>query len=131
MRSGAHRAVFVYGTAQDTVNFFDSSGDDVFYGLPAYGLMNSSGGGTSQAVGFGRVNATSSAGGNDQAYLYDSPGNDSIVVGGNSTILAVPGVVTQVKGFDTVFATRTKGTDTEHVAAHDFVYQQLGGWTDV
>ena len=39
LHSISNRMVYVYANAGDTANFFDSSGNDIFYGLPSYGYM--------------------------------------------------------------------------------------------
>ena len=129
--AGTVRADFVYGNSSDTVNFFTSSSNDEFVGEYPYSLMyfNSSSY-SKQAIGFGTVNATASAA-NTTAYLYDSPSNDAIVVGGTSATLTMPGVVIGVKGFSTVFAYRSTGSDTQHVTAHSFVFNAIGGWTSI
>lgn len=127
------RTNYVYGTSSGTANFFDSTGNDVFYGLPTYSYLSYNGAAyASQAIGFGHVYVTATTG-NDDAYLYDSPDNDSIVVGSTATTLnlATPSVMIQIQAFDRVFATRTVGNDTQHVTAHDMYFQSIGGWLGV
>lgn len=135
---GTKRTNNVFGAAGDTVNFFSSSSDDNFDGdvnntggsSKPYSLLLYGGGYSSEAIGFGKVNATASNK-NGNAYLYDSPSDDTLTIGGSTATLTVPGIVVKVQGYANVLATRSKGNDTQHVTAHDFVYQQIGGWTDV
>ena len=55
----------------------DSAGDDIFYGRPASALMLGPGF-YDNASGFKAVTASSTHGGGDAAYLYDSAGNDTL-----------------------------------------------------
>ncbi|NQT16107.1 MAG: hypothetical protein HQ582_25345, partial [Planctomycetes bacterium] len=73
---------YATGGGTDTANLKDSSNSrDIFIGKPTYGQLYDgktffSGDFYQAAVGFEQLNATATAGFNDQARLYDGPGHD-------------------------------------------------------
>lgn len=119
---------YVYGTAADTVNFFDSAGDDTFYGLSTYSVMTSIFY-WNEAIGFGTVNTTAVSG-NDTAFLYDARGVNQLNASGSNATLANSQVTISVSGFDRVSAIGGNGTDREHIGAIDFVFNKYGTWLD-
>ena len=63
----------------------------------------------SQAIGFTSVHAYAKAGGNDVAYMYDSPGNDTLTGKPTFARLVGDGFLTRAKFFDSVQAIATGG----------------------
>jgi uncharacterized protein GlcG (DUF336 family) len=64
----------------------------------------------------------------DVAGLYDSTGNDSIVVGGTDATLYTPTQTTVASGFDNVGGIRSTGVDDEILDARSFNYSKNAGW---
>src|SRR5262249_41662837 len=66
----------------------------------------------SQAVSFPNVQSVTVAGGpGDRAFLYDSPGNDTLVGAPTYVSLSGPGYSSTVTGFAQVTTTATTGAD--------------------
>jgi hypothetical protein len=97
-----------HGDASDTARFYDSNGDDRFYGRPTYSYLTGAGF-TNYAFDFGRAYGNASAGGTDRAYLYDSTGDDRFY--GRPTYSYITGsqFFNQANGFDFVYAYATAG----------------------
>jgi hypothetical protein len=77
MRAQGFDLVGAFGLGgEDTANFFDSAGHDVFTGTPKMAQMNFQNGVQTSAFGFSQMEATSHRG-NDEAILVGSQKNDS------------------------------------------------------
>src|SRR5262249_23707159 len=96
----------------DTATMTGSTGDDQFYGLPAYSVMKSATSNPNtywnEAIGFGVVNATASTG-MDIASLYDSAGNDTFTADNNGSKLVAGGATIQAAAFDVVYGLLLNG----------------------
>src|SRR5581483_6227707 len=91
---------YVYGSAGDTANFSDSSGNDEFDAVARYGYSIMSGTGYyNEAIGIGTVMATSSNGGADQANFYDTAGSDVFDATDDHSSLSGGGFLNQANGF--------------------------------
>jgi subtilisin family serine protease len=104
---GAHASRFENltmnaGGAGDTVQFFDSPGNDQFYADPASATFTGAGV-TNVAAGFGRVEAQAT-GGNDQALFEDSQYTDTFIASSTYAALIGPGFYNLVLGFDSTQA---------------------------
>lgn len=90
--------------ADDAAYFYDSPGNDTFYGQPAYGysLLYGSSGRFNEQIYFGSVFATSSNGGSDAANLYDGTGNDTFTALQGYSQMQANSVLTQAIGFASV-----------------------------
>ena len=86
---------YVFGTAADTANFQDTTGNDVFYGASSFSILAGSGR-VLEVIGVGTVNVTSTAG-SDVALFFDAGSNDTVQLGLTQT--------TQTTGSSTVTAT--------------------------
>ena len=86
--------VYVFGMPGDTATMNDTASDDVFYGVPAYSVMNNATTNPTtywhEAIGFGTVNAVATTG-TDNADLYDSSGNDTFTSNSTSSQMAGTG----------------------------------------
>ena len=78
-------SIQVNGHTSDTVEFFDSPGNDTYYayadyndsGQPSAGMYGSTAAYSNSASGFGTNIGYSTAGGSDTAYYFDSPQSDT------------------------------------------------------
>ena len=70
-----------------------------------------------EPIGFGHVNATSSAGGSDEAIFYDTAGNDTYNSSGSVSSMTTSSIVDQATGFATNYAFFSTGTDTANLHA--------------
>jgi hypothetical protein len=116
-------ATTITGTAADTANLTDATGNNRFYGHPTTSILINTDSGTSYtetANGFGTVNVISSSGG-DSAYLYDAAGANTFV--GYPTYATLTGSTYgyRVNAFPVVFAYQQSGTDTA------YLYDSAGG----
>ena len=125
----------IYGNANTTANFADSSGNDLFVGLPTYSQMSSLPGNPTtyfmQANGCGHVNATSSGEG-DIAALYDSSGNDTYTSNSSGSQMTASGYSVHVAGFPIAYGFLTAGgTDTANLSPNttttNYVYGTSSG----
>ena len=113
----------------DSALLEDSAGNAQFVGTDTYAHLASAGS-FNQVQGFATVNAIALAHG-DTAFLYDSPGNDALFGSGDRAALTMPGLTYNLFKFDVVVAMRSKGADTEHIDAINFIFSRLGGWVPV
>ena len=90
------------GGAGDTVQFFDSAGNDQFFADPTTAIFTGAGV-TNVATGFTRVEAHSS-GGNDQARFEDSQYTDTFIAASTYAALIGPGFYNLAFGFDRTWA---------------------------
>jgi hypothetical protein len=72
----------------------------------------------------------SGGGGRDTAYLFDSAGDDSLVVIGTIAKLTQPAVTVQVDSFAGLVAYATTGNDRYDFSAPSFVIALRGRWVD-
>ena len=118
---------YVFGVGgNDTANFFDSTGDDTFYGQLDYSIMVGANY-FSEATGMATVVANASSG-TDAALLYDSPGNDSLTASGSSATVTRPTSSVRANNFDKVTAFGSTGNDTSSIEATDFTLETVGNW---
>ena len=105
---------YVYGQAEDTMTMIDTAGDDSFYALPAYAVLQpSSGVGfIDQAIGFGTVIAKAIHGGVDNALFYDTAGNDTYVSSPTQAALTGIGYSNTAEGFEKNYAFASTGNDS-------------------
>jgi spore coat protein CotH len=102
--------IYVYGGASDTAQMLGSSGNDNFYANRTYSyLRGDSNAFLNYAKNFAwvSVDAATTTGAIDNAYMYDSPGNDILVASETQATLdydstVTPGVDITAVGFDRV-----------------------------
>jgi len=83
------------------------------------------------ARGFDRVNAYATAGGYDQAYLYDSALDDFLEATGSSATLNYASSSVSISDFSWVQAKSSAGgADSKSVDLIDYVLHLLGAWED-
>ena len=118
---------YVYGTSKGTVNYFDSKGNDTFYGVPQgrYSVMLGTGY-YNEGISFGTVVANSTSGGTDTAVFYDTSGNDTYTSQGNTSSMSGKGYLVEANGFAINDAFFSRGADVANLYAGtiraDFVY---------
>ncbi len=83
--------------------------------------------------GFSRVDAYSTAGGNDRAYLYDSAGDNKFYASGESAWFDGTEFTNFARGFDRVSAYSLEGgVDNKDLQIVDYVLETFGDfWNDV
>jgi|GEM_PF-2536830 len=118
---------FAHNGGNDIVNFTDSSGDDRFTAKYLRSFMIGDGF-INYARGFESVNAESSAGGEDEARLLDSPVDDHLEVSGTMASYRVEFATHTVNGFPVTRAYSTEGNDTATVLGNHFV-SDVFRWT--
>ena len=101
---GGTDQAYLYGAA---------AGGNAFVGTPTYAYLYG-GGFWNQANGF-QVVVGNSAGPNDSAYLYDSPGSDVFVGTSSYSYLYGAGFFNQANGFAAVYAYSTGGADQAYL----------------
>jgi hypothetical protein len=107
-------AVKAKGVGEDYLSVFDSPGNDVYTGTPAFSQIT--GPGLSVlGTGFDKIAVYAKEGGLDRAELFDSAGNDAFVGTTAYGHLAGPGFSLVAAGFDEVRATATGGLDGAYV----------------
>ena len=119
------------GGTGDQAAMYDSAGNDIFTGTPLYGLLKGSGF-WNYAQSFDHVYAYATAGDaggvGDQAFLYDSAGNDSFVGRPQYSVLKGTGFENYAQGFDQVTAYATAG-DAVGVGDQATLYDSAGNDT--
>ncbi len=120
-----------YGTSTgyDVAELYDSAADDTFVAdakqsaLFAPGYYN-------RAKYFEEVIAHATTG-NDQAWLFDSAGNDLLEAADDWARLTIAGRTSEIEGFDTVRADSSQGgQDNKKLDAVDFLMFTDGPWLD-
>jgi len=129
------RNVYAIATAgNDTANLEGSSGNDVFYGgRTASTLLSSSPGYILQVLAFDVVHANLALGsaGNDQAFLDDGPGVDTLTAQNNFAELVYSTANrVRVTAFDTVYARGTGGGVNQRTVTNPLLYSLIftGSW---
>ncbi len=87
------------GGVGDTVQLYDSAGNDALAMLPGLAVYKLSGGRVSNAVGFTQ-NIAFSTGGFDYADIYDSTGDDVASIWSGRVMMSGSGYTNDVRGFD-------------------------------
>ena len=129
----AFSSTYSYSTlgGYDTVQFYDSNGNDVLVTKPAYAYMYGTGF-YNYVNGFDSTAAYATNGGYDQAQLYDSTGSDVVETNNSYAKITVgsTGYDHRAVYFDEVDAWSTKGgTDTvNELGALDFIFGEFGNW---
>ena len=105
------RARAVASTGHDTAAFYDSAGNDYFYGLQSESWLGGDGF-FNHAIGFDSVVANATAGGYDRARLYDSAGNDTLTATPTYALLVGRGLSLTARQFERVDVRASAGYDT-------------------
>lgn len=111
------QALAIAGDGVDVTKFFDSPGDDIFVGKASYAALYNktyqeqyTDGFYHRVQSFDGVHAYATAGGRDQAKLYDSPGDDIFSANPTQGALFLPGqYYNRAKHFEAVHAFATDG----------------------
>jgi hypothetical protein len=115
------------GTGTDAATLFAGAGDTLV-ATPTYAYLWRTGF-FGEAMNFGQVSAYGIRGQRNNAYLYDSEGDDILVAGGNSARLITTIATNSATNFDFVEAIESSGFDPANVAPTDFAFQLSGNWT--
>ncbi len=132
--AGSFDKVYGYATAGDAggvgdrANLYDSAGNDTFIGRPTYGILS----GVNfynYAGSFDKVSAYATAGDaggvGDQAYLYDSAGNDTFTGRSTFSSMVGTGYFNYAGSFNRVYAFATAG-DAGGVGDRADLYDSTG-----
>jgi microcystin-dependent protein len=103
-------SAYFYGGGGDTIQMLGSSGNDNFYGNSTYSYLR---GDSNAFFNFAKnfetleVDMSAMPGGTDNAYIYDSPGDDILIAGETQAMLdydstVSPGVDITAIGFDRI-----------------------------
>ena len=120
----------VYGNGgTDTLTFTGTTGDETAT-LRANNTLDVTGPGyTLHAESVETVYVYSGGGTNDEAYLYDSAGNDTFYGTPTASLLSGTGFFHYAQGFDKVYAiANAGGTDTLNVHSISYLFFQSGSW---
>ncbi len=116
----------------DSATFRLQSADDVFVGTWSSARLVG-GGFEATATQFDDITVRGLVGDDwDRAYLYDSPGDDTLDAAGNSLRLAYPDRVIHLLDLSWVQARSIHGgTDRRRIEAIDFLLSTAGSWQDL
>ena len=120
-----------YGTAggHDVAELYDSAADDTFVADAKHSALFAPGY-YNRAKYFEEVIAHATTG-NDQAWLFDSAGNDLLEAADDWARLTIAGRTAEIDGFSTVRADSSQGgQDNKNVSAVDFLMFTDGPWLD-
>jgi hypothetical protein len=138
-------SVLESGSGTDSVNL-SSTGHAVFVGTSTADTLTvgfttitintyvatTTGSGTVLVPAASRVTVTGAGDATDSAFLYDSPGGNAVVAGGNSaTLTTSKGTVTVGKFGALTVENQNGSSDTLHEGAVDFLVSTVGNWTSV
>ena len=109
----------------DQVNFFDTSGDDVFVARTSFAYLVGDGF-WNYARGFENVDAFSELGGFDQAWLFDSNGDDTLTAAdGDVTLAHEDGTTFTSHGFSLTRGMASNGNDTATLTGQENIAEQF------
>lgn len=129
---GFGRVAALSSSGSDSATFYYPSADAVFVGTGQSARLVD-GGVEVLANQFRDVTVRGFAGeGWDRAYLYDSPGDDTLLASANSLALNYPDRVIRLLDLSWVRAYSINGgTDRQRVEAIDFILSTAGPWQDL
>ena len=128
---GFGRVSAISSAGNDSATFHYSSADEVFVGTWQSAQLATNGSQVA-AYGFADVTVQGLTGeGWDRAYLYDSPGDDTLLASGNSVSLEYPERAIRLLDLSWVQARAVHGgIDRRRVETIDFVLSTVGSWED-